>query len=484
MTDGVYRVARRRFLRNALRIGDLLVMCFALAVALAASGIDLGYEDLSTFFSMRVSLANLGLFAGFVLFWFLVFEGFGLYRSRRLGNMFSELLDLTKAIAMATILFPTCALLFSLEAITSTFVIVFFGVAVISAVLMRVTLRFFLGGARRRGRNLRHIVIVGCGMRGATLGQHLRRRPDLGYDLLGYVDDIPPPNKPGGQGREELLGSLDEVEDVLRNNQVDEVLLALPVKSQYEAISQIIQLTEELGVIVRMPADFFRLEVARAEVDYLDSMPVMTLQTPRPSFGGLIMKRCFDFAVSLVTLVILSPLLALIALAIKLDSPGPVLFRQERVGLNRRTFPVLKFRTMVVNAEALLADLERLNEADGAAFKMRHDPRITRLGVLLRKTSLDELPQLWNILVGEMSFVGPRPLPLRDVGLFSQRWQNRRFSVRPGLTCLWQAGGRHNIGFDEWMEMDLEYIDQWSFGLDLEILVRTVPAVLRGTGAS
>jgi exopolysaccharide biosynthesis polyprenyl glycosylphosphotransferase len=471
-------------MRNALRIGDLLVMCFALATALAASGMDLGYKSLSTFFSLRVTLANLGLFAGFVVFWFLVFEGFDLYRSRRLGNMSSEFLDLTKAIAMATILFPTCALLFDLEAITSTFVIVFFCVAVVASVLMRITLRFFLGEARRKGRNLRHIVIVGCGMRGATLGQHVRRRPDLGYDLLGYIDDIPAPNKPGGQGKERLLGSLNDVEEVLRTNQVDEVLLALPVKSQYEAISRIIQLTEELGVIVRMPADFFRLEIARAEVDYLDSMPVMTLQTPRPSFSGLIMKRCFDFMVSLAALMVLSPLMAVIALAIKFDSRGPVLFRQERVGLNRRTFPVLKFRTMVVNAEALLPGLEKLNEADGAAFKIEHDPRITRLGQFLRKSSLDELPQLWNILAGEMSFVGPRPLPLRDVGLFSQRWQNRRFSVRPGLTCLWQAGGRHNVGFDEWMEMDLEYIDQWSFGLDLEILVRTVPAVLRGTGAS
>ena len=178
------------------------------------------------------------------------------------------------------------------------------------------------------------------------------------------------------------------------------------------------------------------------------------------------------------------PLLLLIALAVRLSGTGPVLFVQQRYGRNRRAFPMYKFRTMVCNAEALQDDLEHLNEACGPVFKIRRDPRVTRIGRWLRRTSLDELPQLWNVLRGDMSLVGPRPLPLRDVDRFSAAATMRRFSVRPGLTCLWQVNGRSDLPFEDWMTLDLQYIDRWSLLLDLRILARTVPAVLRGVGAA
>lgn len=198
---------------------------------------------------------------------------------------------------------------------------------------------------------------------------------------------------------------------------------------------------------------------------------------------GLTIKRLVDVAIAAPALIALLPLLVLIAMAVRLDSPGPALFLQIRVGQNGRRFRMWKFRTMFDGAENRQAEIEERNEVRGAAFKIRDDPRVTRLGRWLRRTSLDELPQFVNVLLGEMSLVGPRPLPLRDAGRLPEDWQ-RRFAVRPGLTCLWQAGGRHRIGFDDWMRLDLDYIDNWSLLLDFKILLRTVPAVWTGAGAS
>ncbi len=203
-----------------------------------------------------------------------------------------------------------------------------------------------------------------------------------------------------------------------------------------------------------------------------------------PEDGRLIVKRLIDIIGSIVALVVLAPVMLITALAIKLTSPGPAIFAQQRLGLNKRRFRMYKFRTMIVNAEACQAGLEHLNEARGPVFKIRNDPRITRIGKVLRRTSIDELPQLFNVLRGEMSLVGPRPLPVRDVARFTEAARMRRFSMRPGLTCLWQIRGRSELGFEEWMRLDLEYIDRWSLALDLLILVRTVPAVVRGVGAA
>ncbi len=197
-----------------------------------------------------------------------------------------------------------------------------------------------------------------------------------------------------------------------------------------------------------------------------------------------VLKRILDFTLALTLLVIYSPLFAVVAILIKLTSRGPVFFVQERIGLNKRKFRLLKFRTMVVDAEKRMAELEHLNEASGPVFKIKNDPRVTRLGRLLRRTSIDEFPQLINVFRGDMSMVGPRPLPVRDVNGFNQEWQRRRFSVIPGITCLWQINGRNNVDFDRWMQLDLYYIDHWSLWLDLKILLKTVPAVIKGSGAS
>jgi exopolysaccharide biosynthesis polyprenyl glycosylphosphotransferase len=476
---------RRKLLVTILQIGDVLVMLFAFALAMAASGwTSEGIDRLRSFFAVRVSVGNVLGLVGFALFWHLVFRSLGLYRSRRIGSLIREWIDIFKGALLGSLTLSALALVIDVDAIDRSFLLTFFVVVVVGTCLERALMRALLEEVRRKGRNLRNVVIVGCGARGAAVGRQLRQRADLGYLLLGYIDDLEAPDSPSHGGSEKLLGSLEHAEEILAAGEIDEIFVTLPIKTYYQRIAEIISAAEDLGICVRMPADFFNLEVSRAEVDDLDGLPIMTMTSPAPSAGPLLLKRGLDVTVAGVALAVLSPLLALAALAIRMDSAGPVFFTQSRIGQGRRRFRMVKFRTMVVDAEARLKEVAHLNECRGAAFKIENDPRITRVGRWLRRLSIDELPQLCNVLVGEMSLVGPRPLPDRDVQGFDQRWLNRRFSVRPGLTCIWQANGRHNIDFDEWMELDLQYINQWSLGLDFEIMLKTVPAVLRGTGAS
>ncbi len=274
-----------------------------------------------------------------------------------------------------------------------------------------------------------------------------------------------------------------EVSSLIAQGPVDEVLVALPLDKRRGLIEKIVEVCEEQGILVRVRTDLFNLKIARSQVDNVEGVPVVTIRSGPEDGWPLVVKRVIDVIVSAAMLALLSPLLLLIAALIRLDSPGPVLFRQVRMGLNRRRFEVLKFRTMTNEADSRQSALESMNEADGPVFKIKNDPRVTRFGAFLRHFSIDEFPQLINVLKGEMSLVGPRPLPLRDVARIDTQWHKRRFSVKPGLTCLWQVNGRSDVNFERWVRMDLEYIDTWSLKLDLKILLKTIPAVLRGSGA-
>jgi exopolysaccharide biosynthesis polyprenyl glycosylphosphotransferase len=276
---------------------------------------------------------------------------------------------------------------------------------------------------------------------------------------------------------------MEQLNTVIADQPVDEVLVALPMDKYGPLVETIVRQCEEQGVIVRLQTDISCLQVARSYVDELEGVPVMTIQSGPQDGWALVAKRLIDFIGSAVLLIALAPLFAIVALLIRFDSRGPVFFAQERVGYNKRRFRVLKFRTMAVEAEKQQHVLEHLNEVEGPVFKIKKDPRITRVGAFLRRFSIDELPQLVNVLKGDMSLVGPRPLPVRDVERIDKQWHKRRFSIKPGITCLWQVNGRSNIGFNEWVRMDLDYIDKWSLGLDLVILLKTLPAVFRGPGA-
>jgi exopolysaccharide biosynthesis polyprenyl glycosylphosphotransferase len=274
-----------------------------------------------------------------------------------------------------------------------------------------------------------------------------------------------------------------ELESILAQEPVDEVFITLARDKYGHLVETIVRLCAEQGILVRMQTALFELRSARWHVEELDGMPIVTIWSGLPDGWPLLVKRLIDICGSAVLLLIMIPLFMLVAVLIKLDSPGPVFFWQERIGLNKRRFRLLKFRTMVEGAEKQQQMLEHLNEADGPVFKIKDDPRITHIGKFLRCFSIDELPQLFNVLHGEMSLVGPRPLPVRDIELIDAPWHKRRLSVKPGITCLWQVNGRSNVGFDDWVRMDLEYIDTWSLGLDMKILVKTILAVLRGVGA-
>jgi exopolysaccharide biosynthesis polyprenyl glycosylphosphotransferase len=248
-------------------------------------------------------------------------------------------------------------------------------------------------------------------------------------------------------------------------------------------VETIVRHCEEQGIVVRVQTELSNLRVARSYLDELEGVPVVTIQSGPQDDWQLLLKRLIDIAGSIVLLLALAPIFIAVACLIKLDSPGPVFFAQERVGFNKRRFRLLKFRTMQDGSDQQQQSLEHLNEAEGPVFKIKNDPRVTRLGQFLRRFSIDELPQLINVFKGDMSLVGPRPLPVRDVARIDSQWHKRRFSIKPGITCLWQVNGRSNIGFNDWVRMDLDYIDKWSLGLDFKILILTIPAVFRGRGA-
>jgi exopolysaccharide biosynthesis polyprenyl glycosylphosphotransferase len=276
---------------------------------------------------------------------------------------------------------------------------------------------------------------------------------------------------------------LSQVESVISREPVDEVIVALPISRYGPLVETIVRICEEQGIIVRLSTEMFNLHIAKSRVDEIDGVGIVTIRSGPQDSWQLGVKRLMDILGSATLLLVLLPLFAVVAFLIRLDSSGPVFFYQERVGLNKRRFQLVKFRSMFDGANHQQHRLENLNEADGPVFKIKKDPRVTRVGRFLRRFSIDELPQLFNVLQSDMSLVGPRPLPVRDVERIEQHGHKRRFSVRPGITCLWQVNGRSNINFDHWVRLDLEYIDGWSLGLDMKILLRTIPAVLKGSGA-
>jgi exopolysaccharide biosynthesis polyprenyl glycosylphosphotransferase len=283
--------------------------------------------------------------------------------------------------------------------------------------------------------------------------------------------------------RRQWAGSLSDLESILMRREMDEVLIALPIRSHYGEIQRVIETCWRLGIRCRYLADVFDQGRSTARFEEGGGLRTVAMAVA-PEDERLILKRTVDILCALFGLVLLAPVLASAALAVKLSSAGPVLFTQERHGLHKRRFRMYKLRTMYLNAEARQSELENQNEASGPVFKIRDDPRITPVGRLLRRTSIDELPQLWNVLRGDMSVVGPRPLPVRDVQRFTEGALMRRFSVRPGVTGLWQVSARSTLDFEDWVRLDMEYIDQWSLALDMRILAMTLPAVVRGSGAA
>ncbi len=332
----------------------------------------------------------------------------------------------------------------------------------------------------RRGVGVTRVIIVGAGEVGRRVIRTIVAQPQLGYHIVGYVDDNPAKGEKE-IGRIKGLGPVDSLGDAIEAEAVDEVLITLPW-TFHRRILNILRECERRQVSARIVPDLFQLSLSQVEVSDLGGVPLISVRDIAFSRAALIFKRAFDIFGAITGLIVGAPLFALIALAIKLDSPGPVFFRQVRVGKFHRQFNIVKFRSMRVGAEEEQQRLLELNEADGPLFKIREDPRLTRTGALLRRTSLDELPQLFNVLRGEMSLVGPRPPVPSEVASY-QPWHLQRLSVPGGMTGLWQVSGRSELTFDEMVLLDIYYIEHWSPWLDLQILLRTIPKVLFAKGA-
>lgn len=481
---------RRQILTKAFQLFDVSLVVFAF---LTASVISLHQRDanfsfnLSRLLRMQVSVYNLLAFGLMLLSWHLVFEALHLHGSKRLSRKWQETVDVLRATTLGNIIIASFLFLLHASLLTPTFVVALWLLTTALTVASRLSLRKALSTLRSRGRNSRNMIIVGANKRAVEFVRKIQASPELGYRIIGFADqpDFAP---------EVLVNSgytvvcdLDSLPDFLRTNVVDEVIMALPMRSFYSYASDVATQCEQQGIIIRAITSLFDMKLGRTRAVEFEGEYVITHSHSMVDDGwGMIVKRALDLMLSFTLLIVLAPLLVVIALAIKLTSPGPVLFMQERLGLNKRMFRIYKFRTMKANAEEMMKQIEHLNEVAGPVFKIRNDPRITKVGKFLRKTSLDELPQLFNVLTGDMSLVGPRPLAVRDYQLMTQGcedWQRCRFSVKPGVTCLWQVNGRNSIPFHKWMELDMEYIQNWSLWLDLRIIFRTIPVVLRGSGA-
>ena len=478
----------RRVFSNGFKLFDLLLMVAAFVVSTLPLFHRVGRLTLAEFFEMRVKLGNLLLFVSFLLIWHVLFSAFGLYHSKRLSSRWEEIRDICGATTLGTVVIAGAALVFRLWVVNRVFLLLFWVLTTSTVIVSRTVIRAALAYARKHGRNQRNLLVIGTNARAMTLVQRIQTKPELGYRLLGFADEE-------WTGMEEfkkhgyaLVADLDTLPAYVRRNVVDEVVLALPIRSFHTLASRIAGACEQQGIIVRFMPNIFDLKEAKHRTDELggeDSL--ISHDSTIADAWGLAIKRAIDIVLSSAAIVLLSPVMVLTAVLVKLTAPGPILFIQKRLGRNKRMFNIFKFRTMVVDAETRLKDIEHQNEVSGPVFKIKNDPRVTPLGRFLRKTSIDELPQLFNVLKGDMSLVGPRPLQVRDYELFDtfcEDWQRRRFSVRPGITCLWQIKGRSSIPFEKWMELDLQYIRTWSLWLDLEILAKTVPAVLRGSGAA
>jgi exopolysaccharide biosynthesis polyprenyl glycosylphosphotransferase len=369
-------------------------------------------------------------------------------------------------------------------AFVSRFLLAAFGVALfVALVVNRTVLRWwYFSGRAEHPSNFLKVLVIGSGNRARRLIETYRNQSDWGVDMVGVLDPKTHHGLTDVDGVP-ILGDVTAIRDVLAAQVIDEVVVCVP-RSLLGNIGEIVESCREQAVCLKFMADIYDMPSEALSLQTVGSVPLLSFDPVARDEGKLIVKRIFDLLVATAALLVLLPLFALVAVAIRLDSKGPVLFKQPRVGLNKRIFTMYKFRSMYQDAETRLKEIEHLNEAQGPIFKMARDPRVTRVGRVLRRTSIDELPQLFNVLLGHMSLVGPRPMSLRDVEQFSLGIQRRRFSVRPGLACLREVSGRSRLPFDRWLQLDLEYIDRWSLWLDVKILLRLIPAVIKGDGAS
>ncbi|TET34175.1 MAG: sugar transferase [Planctomycetota bacterium] len=468
-----------RLIRLGIITFDLAIViaCFAAAYALRQHVFP---KYWSGFGPLKPLPQYLWLLLIFLPAWYIVFNKAGLYASMRVKPYSRVIWEVVKTFLFCFLIAGALNFFVPRVYYNRPMIFTFIGLNFFLFLIEKIIIRFLQRRVRMRGYNIRNILVVGTNREARRIARMVGVQSRWGLKVVGYVrafDDVDAKGfQPG-----EIVGNIDEIEQIIDREVIDEVFFVVPFERLKE-LKRVIRLCDEVGVTVHLYAKFFDELFSNMRVENFLGVPLVTSTRTPHSAGALAIKRLIDIVVSFLALILFSWLFVLVSLTIKLTSRGTVLFRQIRSGRNGRTFTLYKFRTMVEGAEALQQSVEHLNETTGPVFKVKKDPRVNRVGRLLRKFSLDELPQLWNVFIGDMSLVGPRP-PIPDEVEKYERWQRRRLSMKPGITCLWQVRGRSNVSFDDWMKLDLEYIDNWSLTLDFKILLRTIPAVLFARGA-
>ena len=468
-----------RLTSTAVRVLDQGSLTAALTLTVISAFLRQNDNSLSSLLGRKISFRAVLLEICLLGGWRVMFWAMSLYQPRLISGIGSLLWRVPLTIVpCAALLIPVFVWRMpGLQLAHSCMVFWFVGTTLMLSV--RATFFSYEELVRPRFRKPRSVVICGTGMRARGLAVELSEHPEFRYQVLGFVDSM---QHAACAGIAPLLGPVAALESLLMRLPVDEVIVALPVKSHFSDVEHIVNICGRAGVQLQYSLDLFTTEIAKNRTleRAADSRVVLEMVNRD---HRMFLKDFLDRGAALIGLLLLAPVMLCVAAAIKFSSRGPIFFVQHRYGLNKRQFGMIKFRSMVTDAEARLKAIEHLNETGGPMFKLKNDPRITGIGRLIRRTSLDELPQLINVLRGEMSLVGPRPLPQRDVEHFSEAWLMRRFSVKPGITGLWQVSGRSSTDFDSAIKLDLRYIDRWSLAMDARILLRTLTAVVRGSGA-
>jgi len=412
--------------------------------------------------------------------WCFIFYINGMYRSMRTRRLMAFIWIVFKSFFFAVRAFGAIVFIFRLTFISRLYVGIFVLVSLTAIIAEKIFLYLIMRYIRIKGYNNRRILIVGTGRRAINIVHKILYHPEWGYKVIGAIDDEP---ERGIEkvGPVEVIGGLPDLQSILHDKAIDEVIFVVP-RSRLNHIEDAVYICETEGVKATVAVDLFNLKIARSRPSEFEDIPLISFETTLAKEWQLYVKRIMDIVLSGVGIIVFSPFLLVTAILIKLTSPGPVLFRQVRLGLNGRKFILYKFRTMYVEAEQELADVDVHSFMGDSDFKKKKRQYMTPLGKILRKFSVDELPQLFNVFLGHMSLIGPRPCVPEEVQQY-QPWQRRRLSMRPGITCLWQIRGRNNVKFEDWMKLDLEYLDNWSLSLDVKILIKTIPVVILGIGA-